>query len=161
MWSRISKRNKLACKFADNHYTRQKPGTTQFVAPGRSIVLFREKALWVSLEQKFQDHAWKGAWVNTLFRNESTELSSDLIRQACAVTRFNWGVNEHGIITMIDTKKVRWKKDFGYCYLKAGFKEAGITKVHKHLVLKLFPEDFPNPIAPLKIQPCLFENYET
>ena len=148
-WELSHRRCPKAVAIADQHYSRRKPGTPQFVAPGSPIVLLGANSLWVTLNQKFQDHQWKGAWNNTLFRNGSGEhLSSELIIQACAATRALWGVNPHGIITMIDTQKVRWKKHFGYCYRKAGFREVGFTKVHRLLVLKLFPENFPAPRLP-------------
>lgn len=162
-WEESNRFSREACRIADTHYSRQKIGSPQFVAAGSPIVLIGRKALWVSLEQKFQDHDWKGAWNNTLFKNESGELSSELIIQACAVTRAYWGVNPHGIITMIDTKKVRWKKHFGYCYRKAGFVEVGYTKVNKLLVLKLFADKFPEPQFPKSNQQQLFdwrENFE-
>lgn len=144
-WESSHRADKAACRIADAHYSRQKVGSPQFVAPGSPIVLMGRKALWVSLKQKHQDHEWKGAWNNVFFRNESGEFSSELITQAVSVTRGRWGVNPNGIITFIDTKKVRPKKDFGYCYLMAGWKKVGYTKVNKLLVLKLFPEDFPPP----------------
>ena len=155
-WELSNRFSREACKIADSHYSRQKVGSSQFVAAGSPIVLIGESALWVSLKQKFQDHDWKGAWNNTLFKNQSGELSSELIIQACAVTRYYWGVNPQGIITMIDTKKVRWKRHFGYCYRMAGFREVGFTKVRKLLVLKLFPEDFPAPLSPKTSQLDLF-----
>ena len=60
---------------ADRHYNRQKPGEPQFVPPGRCLVLktFDGSAVWVT-SWPFADfvaHAWPGAFVNSLFRNES------------------------------------------------------------------------------------------
>lgn len=158
VWEKTNRFDKKACRIADRHYSRQKIGSNQFVSAGSPIVLISENAnaVWVTLEQKFQDHDWKGAWSNPFFRNESSELSSELIIQATAITRFYWGVNPHGIITFIDTKKVRPKKDFGYCYLMAGWKKVGYTKINKHLVLKLFPEDFPQATPPSSRQRALF-----
>jgi hypothetical protein len=162
-WQLSDRFHKPLVRLADKHYSRQKPGTNQFVPPGTPLCLLgrNKDAGWVTLEQKpeYQDHDWKGAWNNCFFLNDNSgELSSELIIQACAVTRYKWGVNPNGIITMIDTKKVKWKKHFGYCYRKAGFVKVGETKVHKLLVLKLFAEGFPPPMMPRSPQNALFEN---
>jgi hypothetical protein len=51
-------------------------------------------------------HAWPGAWVNSLFRNEGDGLSSDLIRQAIAATRSEWpDIPVLGIVTFRRFKK--------------------------------------------------------
>lgn len=113
MYWRIShKFSKAGCRIADTHYNRQKVGSPQFVPPGSSIVLLgrNNDALWVSLKQEFVDHAWPGYWANTLFKNESLELSSDLIIAAVSITRQTWGTDTKGIITFIDRSKVRKKK---------------------------------------------------
>jgi hypothetical protein len=46
-------------------------------------------ALWVTSWPfaEYVRHAWPGAWINSLFRNESNRLSSELIREAVAITR--------------------------------------------------------------------------
>lgn len=65
-----------AVALADRHYSRQKPGTPQFVAPGRNVVLLadaidgRAAALWVTVWSAYAKHAWPGAWSCALFRNE-------------------------------------------------------------------------------------------
>lgn len=65
--------------------------------------------------------------MNSLFRNESQVLSSVLIREAIAVTRSIWE-EPTDMITFINCEKVRKKRDFGRCYLRAGFEKAGETK---------------------------------
>src|SRR4051812_30887641 len=108
MFWRLSHRyDKGSVALADRHYSRQKVGSDQFVAPGSPIVLIGENksALWVTLKQKFQKHQWPGAWVCTHFRNEGEHLSSDLIIEAVAITRAYWGVNPKGLITFIDPEK--------------------------------------------------------
>lgn len=137
---------------ADRHYNRQKIGSPQFVAPGEPLVLIHlnGRALWVSLLQKFQDHEWQGAWVCSTFRNEdSGDRSSDLIREAVAATRFRWDpVPAQGMITFINPRKIRHKRDPGRCFLRAGFKEVGMTKVNKLIVLQILEADMPAP------EPC-------
>lgn len=128
-WQVSHRFDKRALPLADRHYNRQKVGSPQFVPPGRCVVLLtkNEDALWVTSWPfaQYTRHAWAGAWVNSLFRNESEHLSSDLIREALLATRMAWpDVPEKGLITFVDTKKTRAKRDPGRCYLKAGFHQA-------------------------------------
>jgi hypothetical protein len=131
-WHLSNRADPRALPLADRHYNRQKIGSPQFVPPGRCVVLLTEKAdaLWVTSWPfaEFTKHAWAGAWVNSLFRNESAHLSSELIREALAATRAIWpdppGL---GMITFIDAGKVKRKRDPGRCYLRAGFHNAGKT----------------------------------
>lgn len=82
------------------------------------------------------------------FRNEGLLRSSDLIREAVAVSRYIWGdPPEIGMVTFVDTTKVRKKRDWGRCYLKAGFKNVGHTKGGL-VALLLEPRDFPIPQPP-------------
>lgn len=140
-------------RLADRHYNRQSIGSPQFVPPGRCLVLLSvcERALWVTSWpfQEFTKHEWAGAWVNSLFRNEGAGLSSDLIRQAVAATRFVWPVAPSlGMVTFVDAAKVRRKRDPGRCYLRAGFQLVGKTKTNGLLAFQMMPEEMPEPSAP-------------
>src|SRR5437867_3585067 len=94
-WHLSNRADKRALVLADRHYNRQKPGTPQFVPPGRCLVLLTEMAdaLWVTSWPfaQYVKHAWAGAWVNSCFRNESKELSSELILEAVAATKWHYG----------------------------------------------------------------------
>jgi hypothetical protein len=153
-WQLSHRADKRALPLADRHYNRQKIGSPQFVPPGRCIVLGLEVAgqydyvaLWVSSWPfaEYVRHAWAGAWVCTMFRNESSVLSSELIREAVAITRGRWDVPELGMITFVDRSKVRHKRDFGRCYRRAGFKPCGFTKGGL-VALQLLPVDMPEPL---------------
>lgn len=151
-WTLSHRADRRALPIADRHYNRQKPGTPQFVPPGRCIVLLTAQAdaLWVSSWPfaEYVKHDWPGAWICSCFRNESDILSSTLIREAMAVTRWIWGdPPEIGMVTFIDTTKVRKKRDWGRCYLRAGFKNCGWTKGGLAAVLAE-PSDFPIPQPP-------------
>lgn len=131
-WRRSHRFDPAALPLADRHYNRQKIGSPQFVPPGRCLVLLTEdrSALWVTSWPfaEYVRHAWPGAWVNSLFRNEGDHLSSDLIRAAVAHTRAEWpGVPNLGMVTFVDAAKVRHKRDPGRCYRKAGFRHVGYT----------------------------------
>jgi hypothetical protein len=149
-WRLSHRADKRALPIADRHYNRQKIGSPQFVPPGRCLVLLTENAdaLWVTSWPlaEFVKHAWAGAWVNSCFRNESDFLSSDLIREAVAITRGKWPeIPSLGMITFIDSTKVRPKRDFGRCYLKTGFKNVGKTKGGL-IAIQLLPNEMPQAI---------------
>jgi len=139
---------------ADRHYNRQKVGSPQFVPPGRCVVLLTKpaSALWVTSWPfaEYTRHEWGGAWVNSLFRNESPHLSSDLIREAVAATRHVWGPPREGLITFVDAGKVK-SANPGFCYLKAGFVRVGKTKGGL-LAFRMAPEDMPPAEAPYSDQ---------
>jgi hypothetical protein len=134
VWLRSTRADPRALPLADRHYNRQKPGTPQFVPPGRCHVLLTPAAdaVWVTAWPfpQFVKHAWAGAWVNCLFRSEAQAsfLSSDLIRAAVAHTRTRWEAPPLGIVSFIDADKTRHKRDPGRCYRKAGWRHVGFTQ---------------------------------
>jgi hypothetical protein len=136
-WVRSTRADPQARPLADRHYNRQKVGHPQFVPPGRCLVLLRhdQSALWVTSFPiaAFVKHAWAGAWVNSLFRNEGQERSSTLIREAVLASRDEWPIPERGIVSFVDPRHVpptrrRGQDVYGYCYLMAGFTHVGFTK---------------------------------
>jgi hypothetical protein len=158
IWRLSHRAEPLAVAIADRHYNRQKPGTPQFVPPGRCLVLIADdvSALWVTSFPfaQYVKHAWAGAWVNSLFRNEGNYLSSELIRQAIAATLWRWPCPPLGMITFVDASKIRGTNP-GYCYLKAGFKRVGHT-VGGLVALQMLPKDMPDAEPPHRAQLELF-----
>ena len=145
---------------ADRHYSRQNPNSPNFAPPGRCLVLKSvcRKAYWITSwpYARYTKHEWAGAFVCSAFRNEGYLLSSKLIEMAVAMTRHYWpDIPELGMITFVDTKKVKKKRDFGRCFLKAGFKKVGYTKGGL-LTLQLLPDRFPKalPFAPNLQERC-------
>jgi len=152
-WHLSHRADPRAVALADRHYNRQKPGTPQFVPPGRCLVLLTEDAgaLWVTSWPfaEYTKHAWAGAWVNSLFRRESGPQASQLIRQAVAATRWHWpDVPALGMVTFVDARAVQ-SDNPGYCYTMAGFEKVGLTKALGLLAYQLRPGDMPEPEAPL------------
>lgn len=141
---------------ADRHYSRQSPGHPQFVKPGRCLVLHattrRRSAYWVTSWQAHTDHEWPGAWECAAFRNEGVALSSALVRDAVAATRWRFGEPPAaGLITMVDPTKVKPKADPGRCFLAAGFEVVGKTKSGL-IVLGIKPSAMPDAHAPVGAQ---------
>lgn len=137
---------------ADRHYNRQKVGSPQFVPPGRCVVLKIPSAVWVTSWPlpEFVRHAWPGAWINSMFRNEGADVASELIRDAVAATRAEWAATPSlGMITFIDPsevqpRKVRGRQTWGHCYFEAGFVHVGYTKAGLW-TMQLLPERMPEP----------------
>jgi hypothetical protein len=145
---------------ADRHYNRQSIGAPNFAPPGRCLVLKAlspARALWVTSWPfaEYVKHAWPGAWVCSAFRNEGAGLSSELIREAVAVTRWRWPeIPTLGMITFVDTRHVQ-SANPGYCYKRAGFEACGMTKGGLH-ALQLLPGAMPDPLEPIGCQQLLF-----
>jgi hypothetical protein len=136
-WIESHRAHPASRRIADRHYNRQKIGSKQFVPPGRCLVLITEdcSALWVTSWPfaEYVKHAWAGAWVNSLFRNEGPVLSSDLIRDAVDITRAKWEEPPEGMVTFVDSTKVR-STNPGFCYLAAGWSRVGFTKGGLHVL---------------------------
>lgn len=145
-WEYANRADKDCLILADRHYNRQKIGSPQFVPPGRCIVLktFCRRAVWVTSWPfaQYVKHAWAGAWMNSLFRNEGAGLSSELILEAISATRAKWEPPPLGIVTFVDAGKVKPKQNPGYCYLRAGFTQVGETKGGL-LAFQLLPSAMP------------------
>lgn len=165
---------------AKRHYSCQSPDSAQFVPPGRCLVLRTDDygAVWVTScpLAEYTKHAWRGGWINTLFRRESGPQASALILEAVAVTRWVWpDTPELGLVTFIDTDQTKTKRDPGRCYRKAGFRPA-YCPIHAHIdlileacaacqsrtvgglvALQLLPSDMPEPMPPAVWQPSMLE----
>lgn len=152
-WQLSHRADKRALPLADRHYSRQTPGSPQFVKPGRSLVLWQPDALWVT-SWPFAEHVkhdWAGAWECSLFRNEGAGLSSELITEAVAATRWKYGdPPDEGMITFIDTDEVQ-SDNPGYCYKCAGFGHVGHTKGGL-VAVQMRPSAMPSPCAPKNAQ---------
>ena len=127
-WHLSHRADPRALPLADRHYNRQKPGTPQFVPPGRCLVLLTANAdaLWVTSWPKaeYVMHRWAGAWVNSLFRREGgATVASELIREAVAATVAHFGPPPPtlGMVSFVDRDEVKRKRDPGRCYRRAGF----------------------------------------
>jgi hypothetical protein len=146
-WEKSFRADALARDLADRHYSRQTVGAEQFVPPGRCVVLWMPKAYWVTSWPfgEYVKHAWPGAWMCSAFRNEGAGLSSELIREAIAATRHVFGEPPAlGMITFIDPKEVKHKRDPGRCFRKAGFVPATPRTTEAGLIaLQLHPHAMP------------------
>lgn len=167
-WRLSHRADPEARKLADRHYNRQKVGSKQFVPPGRCLVLKGDgfPAFWVTSWPfaEYVKHQWAGAWVCSAFRREGGPRASDLIREALAITRWQWpDVPELGMVTFLDQRKVkpvrrRGRDIWGYTWLQAGFRPCGETKGGL-LAFQCLPADLPPPSRP-RAEPDLFSFLE-
>jgi hypothetical protein len=161
IWKLSDRADPATVALADNHYSRQKPGSPQFVPPGRCVVLLSTdgQSVWVSgwPFAEYVRHAWAGAWTNPMFRREGGDMvASKMIREAIAATRWRWGdPPDLGMVTFVDASKVKHKRDPGRCYRRAGFRPVGHTKGGL-VALQLLPVDMPDPLVPIGGSGSLF-----
>lgn len=161
MWQIAHRAHPRCVSLADRHYSRQKIGSPQFVPPGRCLVLYAEteygEAVWVTSWPfaEYVKHAWAGAWVCSIFRNEGAALASDLILDAVAATRAYYGEPpEIGMITFVKPAAIR-STNPGFCFKRAGFRIAGSAKDGKPC-LQMLPADMPDPCPAVGHQTSLF-----
>jgi len=132
VWVPIKKGDKRALALADRHYSRQTPGSIQFVPPGRCVVLLTPcaRAVWAVVQN--MDPTGKVRWRNTMFRNEGAGLSSELIRAAVAMTyqlwRAKYGELPALLTTEIDAGKISNQRNPGYCFKRAGWRHLYTTE---------------------------------
>ena len=137
-WQVRNRFDPAAVSLADRHYSRRpdKIGSRQLGGVGRALVLVTpcERALWVTralLAEKTYDGL--DAYRCSYFRNEGAGLSSDLIRDAVAVTERMWGPPpQDGWVTWVDTRKVPGPHP-GYCFKRAGW-TLDRDWHHRHLI---------------------------
>lgn len=119
----------------DRHYSRyvyadgRKPKL--FVGPGEKIVLMRADGRALFVWRKFIDAGGQQGVNCAIFRNEGDEVASKLILEAEAVARARWGSER--LYTYVNPAKVkptlmRGVPVFGFCFFKAGWRFAGVTK---------------------------------
>ena len=154
-WTLSNRADPEVLPLANAHYNRQHPESAQFAPPGRCLVLKTPAldAFWITSYPyaQFVRHAWAGAWVCSAFRNESDVLSSALITEAVAATLWRYGeAPSLGMVTFIDTTKVRRKRDWGRCYRRAGWHVCGETKGGL-IALQQLPTEMPPAAPPLGV----------
>lgn len=154
-WQMTHQADPAAARLADKHYSRQKPGTSQFMPAGRKVVLIAPEydAVfgWVWPYPRYCNRKMlKNAWYCSIFRNESAHLSSDMIREAVAIANHIWGKTLDGAITYVDASKVQ-SRNPGYCFKKAGFISSGVS-TKGYLQLHLPAEEITGEIIPQRYQ---------
>lgn len=162
-WQRIDHADPRALDMADRHYSRQAPGTPEFVANGHKIVLMHfapdgtPAALWASHRPapgKATRPDGRDVWACTLFRVEQrTVLASELIKEAVAITAGIWRpLPMDGFYTTINPKFVKSqgrKRGWGWCYQCAGWMVLTERTKRRNLIVLILPYDTLAQVSPI------------
>ena len=113
---------------ADRHYSRKSKGASLFVGPGKKIVLRNPEGTWLFVWRNSEKRLdGQSGWECTIFRNESSLLSSEIIRGCEAYVSGRK-------YTYVNPRKVR-SSNPGFCFLCNGWVKAGISKDKKLILL--------------------------
>lgn len=151
MWVVSHKADKDGVRLLRNHYSRRNPDSPQFMPPGETLVLVTEcrQAVfgWWRPDPRGGMKMMSGydGWVCSVFHNESSIMSSELIlaaeavlheRSASGLTRGPCGPD--GLLTYVERRKVQ-SPNPGYCFKRAGWEKVGTCKKKtKDLLAKPF-----------------------
>lgn len=121
----------------DRHYSRYryKDGRNPklFVGPGTKQVLITENCAALFVWRKFIDDSGQQGINCAIFRNEGGGLSSSLILDAEEIAWRKWP--RERLYTYVNAKKIR-STNPGACFKIAGWRECGITKRRKLVILE-------------------------
>lgn len=138
-WEIGHKAERGCVALADRHYSRRKPGSPQFMPPGQTLVLRMPQAVW----GWWRPHPSSGlvqmngldGWTCTIFRNESSVLSSLLVLDAeRALAWSGHSCGPAGMLTYVFDSRIR-SSNPGCCFKKAGWKRAGMSADGKKTLL--------------------------
>lgn len=123
-----------------NHYSKINYTTQRqrlFMGPGEKLVLIHVTGLAAFGWRKFIDGSGQQGINNCLFINLGAGLSSTLILEAEKIAWERWP--KQRLYTYVNPRKVR-SSNPGYCYLRAGWKHCGTTKINKLKILEKHPQ---------------------
>lgn len=136
-WVEVRDGNLIALKLYEKHYScyKYKDGRkrTRFVGPGERIVLIGKNNDALFIWRKFRSMDNQEGIDCACFRNESNILSSELLNQAEAIAHMKWP-NER-FYTYVDVDEIK-SVNPGYCYKMNGWRQIGITKTRKLIILE-------------------------
>jgi hypothetical protein len=133
---------------AGAHYSRRTPGSATFTGVGQEVVLVTVcgRAVWACIRQRTPQARGSGGsrgregsaaerpfvWRNNVFRNLGAGLSSELIREAVALTGREWkrrygALPPERLRTEVDVTRVR-STNPGFCYIIAGWERGGVRR---------------------------------
>jgi len=122
--------------YSAKHY---KDGRRQrlFVGPGEKLVLLTTDGQALFVWRKFINRDGQQGVNCAVFRNEGPILSSELIREAEQLAWKKWPGER--LYTYVNPRAVK-STNPGYCFLAAGWRKCGVTKVNKLIILEKLPE---------------------
>ena len=136
-WHEAKDGNADARELFDRHYSRyrykdgRKPKL--FCGPGEKMVLLTEAADALFVWRKFRSADGQQGINCAIFRNESPHLSSDMILDAEEIAWRRWPQTR--LFTYVKAEAIA-SRNPGYCFKRAGWRQCGITKVNKLVILE-------------------------
>jgi hypothetical protein len=136
-WHEAKDGNAEARELFDRHYSRyrykdgRKPKL--FCGPGEKMVLLTEAADALFVWRKFRSADGQQGINCAIFRNESRHLSSDMILDAEEIAWRRWP--QARLFTYVKAEAIA-SRNPGYCFKRAGWRQCGITKVNKLVILE-------------------------
>jgi hypothetical protein len=128
-WNGVKDGNVIALALYERHYSAYKYADLRvrklFVGPGEKIVLLTEEGDALFVWRKFIDASGQKGINCAVFRNESSILSSLLIKEAVEIAYIKWPGER--LYTYVNAKKIR-STNPGCCFKIAGWKVCGFTK---------------------------------
>ena len=111
---------------------------TRFVGPGESMILLTVNcdALFVWLHNTVERFDKQEGVNCTVFRNESSIRSSDLIREAVSLAWRRWPGKR--LFTYVGDAKIR-SSNPGYCFQMAGWRKCGRNADGRLTILEILP----------------------
>ena len=137
MWIEVWDGHRLARLLFKRHYSYRPhvDGRRRklFVGPGWKMVLITAEADALFVWRKFKSADGQQGVNCAVFRNESERKSSDMILEAEKLAHKRWP--QERFYTYVNAKKIK-STNPGFCFLQAGWRKIGITKVNKLLILE-------------------------
>ena len=118
-----------ACALFKRHYSYRRYADnrrrTIFVGPGEKMVLVTPGYDALFVWRKFHSRDNQVGVNCAVFRNESEILSSELIKEACAMAWLRWPGER--LYTYVNPRKIKNKDNPGYCFKQAGWRVCGVN----------------------------------
>jgi hypothetical protein len=127
--------NEIFCRHYSKYWYRDGRKPKKFIGPGEYICLVLPDYSGLFVWRKFISADGQQGVNCSVFRNESSILSSLLILEAEKWAWDRWPGER--LYTYINVGKIR-SQNPGCCFKKAGWKICGVTKINKLLILEKF-----------------------
>ena len=133
-FAELYRRHYSCYHYADNRRSQYGYRNRNLVlGPGEKIALLTPDWQAAFGWRKFIDKSGQTGVNCAFFRNESSQLSSWLILEAEKIAWQRWPGER--LYTYVNTSAIR-SSNPGYCYLMAGWRKCGYTKVNKLLIME-------------------------
>jgi len=138
-WTLSHKYDPAGAKLADEHYSRRKVGSPQFMPPGETIVLIAPGAVfgWWRPHPRSGIKAMNGydGWTCSIFRRNAGPLASEMILAAELALESQQAApcGPSGLLSYVAEGKVR-SSNPGFCFKMAGYRPIG-RAAHKDKTL--------------------------